>query len=98
LLRPADKRTKPKRTAAVSTLASADVPLFQSLRVLRRDQAHQRQIPAYLVFGDAVLREMARLRPRTIDALRQVKGVGDKKCADYGTLFVEHIRRFCDAE
>jgi ATP-dependent DNA helicase RecQ len=75
-----------------------DKNLFESLRSLRRDQAEQRKVPNYIVFGDAVLREMARRRPQTLEEFREIKGVGDKKCADYGELFTQHIRQYCAAE
>lgn len=71
-----------------------DRQLFESLRVLRRDQAEERSVPAYIVFGDASLRDMARRKPTSLEAFRDVKGVGDKKCQDFGDLFVEHIRNW----
>jgi ATP-dependent DNA helicase RecQ len=98
LLRPAARRQKKSTVREDDSWDGVDSKLFDSLRVLRREQAEQRRVPAYVVFGDAALRDMARRRPVTLEAFREVKGVGDKKCADYGDLFIQHIRQFYEAE
>ena len=49
-------------------------------------------MPAYVVFHDATLVEMAMLKPRTLDDLRQVSGVGDTKLARYGEAFLAVLR------
>jgi ATP-dependent DNA helicase RecQ len=100
LLRPVLRRDKkaPSRSSADDSWDGVDRQLFESLRGLRRDQAEQRKVPNYIVFGDATLREMARRRPQTLEEFRDIKGVGDKKCADYGELFIAHIRRYCDLD
>ena len=49
-------------------------------------------MPPYVIFHDATLREMARLRPISIDTLREVKGVGARKADDLGELFLSAIR------
>lgn len=71
--------------------------LFEELRKLRRDLAHERSVPAYIVFGDQSLRDMARSRPTTLDDFRQVSGVGEKKLTEYGDAFVTCIRQFFDS-
>jgi ATP-dependent DNA helicase RecQ len=91
LLRPA-ARGKRRPTRMAESLENVDQALFESLRRLRREQAEQRNVPAYIIFGDAALREMARRAPRTLEDFREVRGVGDKKCQDFGELFVHHIR------
>ena len=48
-------------------------------------------MPAYVVFPDATLMEMAALRPQSLEELGQVKGVGPKKLADYGEIFLERL-------
>ncbi len=72
-----------------------DRGLFESLRDLRRDLASQRGVPAYVIFGDATLRELARLRPTTLEEFAGVYGVGEKKLKDLGGGFVAHIRAYC---
>ena len=74
-----------------------DPGLFESLRNLRREISNQRNLPAYVLFSDATLRDMARLRPGSPDALRNVRGVGERKVADLGQQFVQEIKRYCNA-
>ena len=68
-----------------------DRELFGELRALRRRIAAERDVPPYVVFSDAVLRAMAREVPRTPAQLRAISGVGEKKLADFGALFLAAI-------
>ena len=70
-----------------------DRVLFEALRSLRRSIADERGVPPYLIFSDASLRDMARLRPSTREQLREVKGVGDWKLETFGDRFLAVIRR-----
>jgi len=72
-----------------------DEGLFETLRILRRKLADQRGVPAYVLFNDATLRDMARLRPSTPTALLSVRGVGERKLADLGERFIEEIVTYC---
>jgi ATP-dependent DNA helicase RecQ len=72
-----------------------DRDLFESLRDLRRELAVARGVPAYVIFGDATLRELARLRPTSLEEFARVRGVGEKKLNDLGGGFVAHIRAYC---
>jgi ATP-dependent DNA helicase RecQ len=87
-----------KKSAAktVADWEGVDRELFEQLRELRRQLAAEKQIPAYVVFHDATLREMARQRPSTSTALGRITGVGEKKLADYGAQFVKFITEYCD--
>ena len=100
LLRPV-RQTKgakaPKARVAENSWEGVDRGLFDELRRLRHEKAAAQQVPAYIVFGDAALRDMARRRPSSLSAFRQVKGVGDKKLADYGQEFVDRIATYCRA-
>jgi ATP-dependent DNA helicase RecQ len=58
--------------------------LFAALKAWRGEVAREHNLPAYVVFHDATLAEMARLRPRSLDELAQVSGVGAKKLEAYG--------------
>jgi ATP-dependent DNA helicase RecQ len=69
-----------------------DARLFDRLRVLRRQIADSEHVPAYIVFSDAVLREMARRVPKTPNALLAVPGIGPTKLARYGEAFLEVLR------
>jgi len=72
-----------------------DRDLFEVLRALRRELAEAQSVPAYVIFADTVLRNLAAQRPSTPDALRSVPGIGEKKQAAYGEAFVEAIRTHC---
>jgi len=72
-----------------------DAGLFESLRQLRREIAEARGVPAYVIFNDASLREMARLRPVTLESFAAIRGVGEQKLKDLGGGFVAHIRDYC---
>lgn len=95
LLRPAEK-TKASRTAAVDSWEGVERGLFDILRELRHAEATKQAVPAYVVFGDAALRDMARLRPSTLAHFRNVKGVGEKKLTDYGEAFLGAINSYCE--
>lgn len=69
-----------------------DRALFERLRTLRRDLAAERSVPAYVIFGDQSLRDMARRRPDSLASFCHVFGVGEKKLADYGEVFVQAVR------
>ncbi|MBN1359199.1 MAG: DNA helicase RecQ [Sedimentisphaerales bacterium] len=96
LLRPAAKPEKVKvAKAAKDSWEGVDKGLFETLRQLRRDIAGRKGLPAYVVFDDRTLREMARLKPSTGDELLEVKGVGEKKCQQYGKAFLSAIEQHC---
>ncbi len=85
-----------KRTRIESeSWEGVDRDLFESLRDLRRELATERGVPAYVIFGDATLRELARLKPTSLDDFARVRGIGEKKLADLGGGFVAHIRAHC---
>jgi ATP-dependent DNA helicase RecQ len=54
--------------------------------------ARARSVPPYVVFHDTTLREMARLKPQTMEALRTVYGVGARKAEDLGEHFLTALR------
>jgi ATP-dependent DNA helicase RecQ len=93
LLQPKEKIQKTRYEK--KSWEKVDEGLFEALRVLRRKLADQRGVPAYVLFNDATLRDMARLRPSTPNALLTVRGVGEKKLADLGQRFIEEIVTYC---
>jgi ATP-dependent DNA helicase RecQ len=92
-------RQRPPRREADRTRSRAeseswegvDRELFERLRAARLRVARERGVPPYVIFHDATLREMARLRPLSTAALRGVKGVGARKAEDLGPLFLSVI-------
>jgi ATP-dependent DNA helicase RecQ len=91
--RPPNKGT-PRAQSRVEAESWQDVDrdLFERLRSVRLDIARSRGVPPYVIFHDATLREMARVRPMSIDALLAVKGVGARKADDLGGVFLDAIR------
>ena len=67
----------------------------RSAASLRRKLADQRGVPAYVLFNDATLRDMARTRPGSPGSLLNIRGVGEKKLADIGEPFLEAISNYC---
>jgi len=67
-------------------------PLFEALRALRRELASEAQVPPYVIFHDATLREMAMARPVSLAELGEIPGVGARKLDAYGEAFLTVIR------
>lgn len=68
-----------------------DRDLFDRLRGLRLELAEERSLQPYMVFSDVTLRSLARQRPSSLEGMLAVKGIGEKKCKDFGQLFLELI-------
>ena len=68
-----------------------DEALFERLRVLRRQLADERAVPAYIIFSDVSLREMARDFPADENAFTRISGVGAQKLQDFGARFLSEI-------
>jgi ATP-dependent DNA helicase RecQ len=94
ILKPAQKPAKVSKIAADSW-DGVDKGLFEALRKLRAAIAGEKKVPAYVVFGDAALRDMARHRPSTLGGFLEVKGVGEKKCRLYGETVLAAIKDYC---
>jgi ATP-dependent DNA helicase RecQ len=75
-----------------------DEGLFEKLRALRRRLADELGVPAYIVFGDVTLREMARDTPLTRAALSAITGVGAQKLERFGDAFLQALREYVQAE
>ena len=71
-----------------------DRGLFETLRQLRRRTAEEKGFAPFIVFSDATLREIARVRPATLERLRTVSGVGDVKLRTYGEQFVNAVNEY----
>ena len=82
----------PRSRIEAESWQDVDRALFERLRAVRLETARERGVPPYVIFHDATLREMARLRPTSIDALLAVTGVGARKADDLGEIFLSAIR------
>jgi ATP-dependent DNA helicase RecQ len=90
------KGEKPVRSLLDTTSwVGVDEALFDQLRTLRRALASERQVPPYVIFSDATLRELAQVRPTTPEKMRLVKGVGEMKLRDFGPAFLKVIAEHC---
>jgi ATP-dependent DNA helicase RecQ len=104
VLLPREVRRGPAASSRASRVARAPEPdgpwgaaeeaLFQALRARRQALASAARVPAYVIAHDRTLRDLARLRPRTADALGDVYGLGASKIARSGKAFLEVIARF----
>ena len=80
-----------RKTKVKSLVAEEDETLFSALKSKRRFLAEALNAPAYVVFADAVLMEMARSRPSSLDEFSKLSGVGAVKLERYGKAFLEII-------
>jgi ATP-dependent DNA helicase RecQ len=93
LLKPAEKPAKVSKVARDSW-EDVDKGLFEELRKVRRRIAERKGVPAFVVFGDAALRDMARRRPGSEQAFLLVRGIGETKCAQYADEFLKVIKSY----
>jgi len=88
--------TKPMETKRAAKSRAGEIAcdemLFDRLRKIRKRLADERGVPAYVIFGDTTLRQMAGEYPESTDALRAISGIGEKKLQEFGEAFTEGIR------
>lgn len=84
------------RTAVKALVSDEDAPLLSALKAKRRALAEAANLPAYIVFNDRTLIEMAQTRPATLDQMAGITGVGAKKLEQYGQTFLEVINDAVD--
>src|SRR5579885_7319 len=83
------RKSQPVKTEMEQdTWRDVDEALFEKLRALRREIAVERRVAPFVIMHDSTLRELARLRPASLEALRNVRGMGDRKIADFGLRIV----------
>ena len=80
-----------RRPAVKAMVSEEDAPLLSALKAKRRALAEAAKVPAYIIFTDRTLIEMAETRPRNLDAMAGISGVGTKKLETYGAAFLEVI-------
>ena len=87
------KRDRKAAAAAASVVVSeADGTLLEALKALRTKLAQVQKVPAYVVFSDRTLVELATHRPTSSRAMREIHGVGDTKLERYGAAFLEVVQ------
>jgi ATP-dependent DNA helicase RecQ len=82
------------RRRPAAGVADGDHDLFERLRAVRLRLARARNVPPYVIFHDTTLRELARLKPTSMDELSGIYGIGESKAARFGEAFVDEIRAF----
>ncbi|MFE9856717.1 DNA helicase RecQ [Streptomyces sp. NPDC005780] len=87
---------KAKSSAAAAELPAEALPVFEALRAWRGAQAKELGLPAYVIFHDATLREIATVRPGSIAELGGIGGLGEKKLATYGEGVLEVLASLGD--
>lgn len=93
-IRDLKEENKKEKIDKFSENISYDSDLFNNLKKLRLEISRKRNIPPFIVFSDASLSEMARLKPKNEKDFLKIKGVGDKKLKQYGKIFIEKIKEF----
>ncbi|RPI59097.1 MAG: ATP-dependent DNA helicase RecQ, partial [Lysobacterales bacterium] len=81
-----------KSRAAPAEVAPHDEPLWEALRECRRQLAVEHNVPPYVIFHDATLKQMIAERPADLTAMLSISGVGQAKLARYGERFLEVLR------
>jgi ATP-dependent DNA helicase RecQ len=90
------KTTKISKTTSqtVFDLNQTDTELFKQLKILRKSIAEKDMVPAFIIFNDASLVSMTKLKPKTLSAFLEVTGVGASKRDKYGKSFIKIIKDF----
>jgi ATP-dependent DNA helicase RecQ len=92
------KKDKVKRHREDQGLSESSMGLYDQLVTVRKGLADEKKLPAYIIFGNATLSEMARVMPENRDEMLEIKGVGDKKFESYGETFLSEIRKFVEGK
>ena len=82
-------RKATRRPAVKAMVSEEDAPLLSALKAKRRALAESARVPAYVIFPDRTLIEMAENRPATLDDMARISGIGAKKLEKYGSTFLE---------
>ncbi|MEX2216186.1 MAG: DNA helicase RecQ [Phycisphaeraceae bacterium] len=95
LLRPKQKKAS-RSKAGEQSWEGVDKELFEELRKWRKGVADERRVPPYVIMEDSTLMELASVRPTTLDVLRAVRGIGDKRMTDFGAAITRLIDAWCE--
>ena len=91
-------RAAPPRARVAAATHIGHDPLFERLRVLRKQIADENGVPPYVIFHDRVLREMIEQRPRKEIDLLRISGIGARKAAEFGATFLAEIVTYEDEQ
>ncbi|WP_422124239.1 DNA helicase RecQ [Planococcus sp. X10-3] len=88
------KRQVLRKGAVVTKQIATNDPLFEELRIIRKELADQGGVPPFVIFSDKSLQDMCARRPKTAEEFLEVNGVGANKLEKYGEAFLDAIRAF----
>ena len=88
----AGRERSAQRSGSGLSVLPQDLALFNALRGLRGELAREQNVPAFVIFHDSTLRNIAEQRPTTLDELARIGGIGGSKLARYGPRIVEIVR------
>ncbi|MBF0427725.1 MAG: DNA helicase RecQ [Magnetococcales bacterium] len=91
LVVPAERKERKSQAIAPFTSAT-DLALWEVLKSTRRYLAQEQQVPPYVIFGDATLREMVESRPANLKEMERIYGVGSRKLERYGEIFLRVLQ------
>ena len=86
---------KPEKRDSTASWEGVDQELFEKLRGLRRELAAARGVPPYVIFSDNTLRDLARMRPSTAQAMKLVYGIGERKLREFADRVLPLIAAHC---
>jgi ATP-dependent DNA helicase RecQ len=89
--RPEKGRPAPRARIEVESWDGVDRDLFERLRAMRMQIARSRGVPPYVIFHDSTLRELARMKPKSLGELSRVYGMGERKIDAHGAVVLETI-------
>ena len=95
LTKPPVKKTKTSRDTPSQSWEGVDRDLFEKMRARRTELSKDRNVPAYIIFGDGVLRDLARVRPTTLAMMGTISGIGQMKLRENGKIFLGIIEHHC---
>ena len=90
------RKEESQAVSAAVKLSGTDSELYDVLRELRAEIAKESSVPAYVIFSNATLTDMAKKKPRNMTEFKRVSGVGEIKAAWYGTQFIKRIKDFLE--
>ncbi|TFG44993.1 MAG: DNA helicase RecQ, partial [Dehalococcoidia bacterium] len=96
LIRPTEV-PKERRVTSRTGDIDCDDALFNHLRTLRKKIADEREVPAYIIFGDRTLRHLVREYPTSVDGMDKIFGIGEMKRAEFGALFAAEISNYLES-
>ena len=85
------KKTKPAREPLIKLDNDLDQTLYENLKTARQQMAKKRRVPAYVIFHDKTLIELAKTRPQSFEEMLGISGIGEAKLKKFGQTLLDVI-------